>query len=148
MEVQPDYKELLALFNKHAVEYMIVGGYALADHGAPRFTGDMDIFVRPHPGNASRILAALNEFGFGSADLAEDDFTTHNKVIQLGAQPVRVDIVTSLTGVSWEEASATKVPGTYGEVSVFFIGRNEFIKNKRATGRKRDLADIEALGEE
>ena len=78
MEVQPDYKELLALFNKHAVEYMIVGGYALAYYGAPRFTGDMDIFVRPHPGNASRILAALNEFGFGSADLAEDDFTTHN----------------------------------------------------------------------
>jgi hypothetical protein len=148
MEAQPDYRELLALLNKHAVEFIIVDGYALAFHGAPRFTGDIDIFVRPHPRNAARILEALNEFGFGSADLAEEDFSTPRKVVQLGAPPVRVDLVTSLTGVSWEEAAAAKRAGVYGDVPVFFIGRKEFIANKRAMGRKKDLADIEALGEE
>jgi hypothetical protein len=147
MEVQPDFRELLALLNKHAVEYIIVGGYALAFHGAPRFTGDIDIFVRPQPWNAARILEALNEFGFGSAGLTEEDFCTPHKVVQLGTPPVRVDLITSLTGVSWEEAVAACSPGSYGDVPVFFIGRKEFIVNKRAMGRKKDLADIEALGE-
>jgi len=148
MEVHPDFKELLALFNKHAVEYLIVGGYALAFHGAPRFTGDIDIFVHADSKNALNIMEALEEFGFSSADLKKEDFTSHNKVIQLGAPPVRVDIITSLTGVSWEEAIASKIKGSYGEVPVFFIGRDEFINNKRAIGRNKDLADIEALGEE
>lgn len=148
MEVQPDFRELLALLNKHAVEYIIVGGYALAFHGAPRFTGDIDIFVRPQPQNAARILEALNEFGFGSVGLTEEDFSTPHKVVQLGTPPVRVDLITSLTGVSWEEAVAANSPGSYGDVPVFFIGRKEFIANKRAMGRKKDLADIEALGEE
>ncbi len=134
--------------NKHAVDYIIVGSYAMAFHGAPRFTGDIDIFVCPQPQNAARILDALNEFGFGSAGLTEEDFSTPRKVIQLGAPPVRVDLITSLTGVTWEEAVATRIPGNYGDVPVFFIGRNEFIANKRAMGRKKDLADIEALGEE
>ncbi len=147
MEVQPDFKELLALLNKHAVDYIIVGGYALAYHGAPRFTGDIDIFVRPHPQNAARILDALDEFGFGSVGLTEADFTTINKVVQLGTPPVRVDFITSLTGVSWEEAAEAKHPGNYDDISVFFIGRKELITNKRAMGRMKDLADIEALGE-
>ena len=147
MEVQPDFRELLALLNKHAVEYIIVGGYALAFHGAPRFTGDIDIFVRPHSQNAARILDALREFGFDSVELTEEDFCTPQKVVQLGVPPVRVDLITSLTGISWEKAEAAKSPGNYGDVPVFFIGRKEFIANKRAIGRKKDLADIEALGE-
>jgi hypothetical protein len=148
MEVQPDFRELFALLNKHAVEYVIVGGYALAFHGAPRFTGDLDIFVRPQKQNAARILNALNEFGFGSAGLTKSDFSTPHKVVQLGVPPIRVDLITSLTGVSWEEASVAKIRGHYGDIPVFFIGRSEFVANKRAMGRKRDLADIEALGEE
>lgn len=120
----------------------------MAFHGAPRFTGDIDIFVNPEKQNAARILDALNEFGFGSVGLKEEDFSTPRKVVQLGAPPVRVDLITSLTGVTWEEAVAAKIPGNYGDVPVFFIGRNEFIANKRAMGRKKDLADIEALGEE
>lgn len=92
-------------------------------------------------------MDALREFGFDSADLNEKDFCTPHKVIQLGVPPVRVDLTTSLTGVSWEEAAAAKSPGNYGDVHVFFIGRKEFIANKRAIGRKQDLADIEALGE-
>jgi len=148
MEVHPDFKELLALFNKHEVEYVIVGGYALAFHGAPRFTGDIDIFVRAQSQNAAHILAALNEYGFEPAELTEDDFSSPNKVIQLGSPPVRVDIITSLTGVSWDEVIESKVSGNYGEVPVFFISRSDFIKNKRAIGRNKDLADIDALGEE
>jgi hypothetical protein len=101
MEVQSDFRDLLELLNKHRVEYMLVGGYALAFHGAPRYTGDMDIFVRVSSQNAVRIMAALNEFGFGSVGLAAEDFQKENRVVQLGVPPVRVDIVTSLTGISW-----------------------------------------------
>lgn len=148
MEVQPDFRDLLELFNRHQVEFMLVGGYALAFHGVPRYTGDMDVFVRVSAKNAMRIMAALNEFGFGSAGLATEDFLKENMVVQLGVPPVRVDIVTSLTGISWEEAYSNKVQGKYGNVPVFYIGRQEFISNKKATGRHKDLADLEALGEE
>jgi hypothetical protein len=127
---------------------MIVGGYALAFHGAPRFTGDIDIFVKPDQQNAKQIIKALVEFGFSSLDLTIDDFKYPDKVIQLGLPPVRIDIITSISGVSWEEADATKVPGLYGDISVSFIGKKQFIVNKRAIGRKKDLADLEALGEE
>ncbi len=147
MEAQAEFKELLALLNKHKVDYLIVGAYALAFYGAPRFTGDIDLLVRPEGKNAARILAALKEFGFGSAGLTENDFIAPGKVIQLGVPPLRVDFMTSLTGVTWDEAFGSRVPGRYGEVPVHFIGRNEFIANKRALGRAKDLADIEALGE-
>jgi len=146
MEIRNDFKELLELFNKHKVEYLIVGGYALAFHGAPRFTGDIDLFVRPDPQNTKRILAALNDFGFGSLDLSQDDFSTAGNVVQLGVPPVRVDIITFVTGVTWEKADAGKVPSRYGDTPVFFISREDFIANKKAVGRCRDLADIEALG--
>ena len=148
MEVQPDFKDLLELFNKHQVELMLVGGYALAFHGAPRYTGDMDIFVHSSSLNATRIMAALEEFGFGSVGLTAEDFMKENMIVQLGVPPVRVDIVTSLTGISWEEAHSNRVPGKYGDVSVFYIGRDQFISNKKATGRQKDLADLEALGED
>ncbi len=148
MEVQPDFRDLLTLLNKHKVEYMIVGGYALAFHGAPRYTGDIDIFVNPDSINAQHILAALDEFGFGSVGLTAADFERPNQVVQLGVPPVRVDLITSITGVSWEEAFSGWVEGKYGDIPVHYIGRDEFIANKRATKRKKDLADVEALGEE
>ena len=146
MEVQPDFRDLLALLNEHEVEYLIVGGYALAFHGAPRFTGDIDIFVRPDSENAARILNALVAFGFRSPDLTTADFENPKKVIQLGVPPVRIDIITSTSGVSWEEADAGKEPGAFGDVPVAYIGRQQYIKNKRSVGRKKDLADLEALG--
>ena len=147
MEVQPDFRDLLALFNAHQVEYMIVGGYALAFHGAPRYTGDIDIFVGATSENARRILTALDEFGFGSLGLTVEDFESPDNVVQLGAPPVRIDLITSITGVSWEDALSDCVDGKYGELPVKYIGLNEFISNKRATGRKKDLSDLEALGE-
>jgi len=146
MEVQPDFKELLALLNAHGIEYVIVGGYALAFHGAPRYTGDLDIMVKADSENAARIIKALEKFGFGEAGLTPDDFQQVEKVVQLGVPPVRVDILTSLTGVSSDEAFSGRVEGTYGGVSVYFLGRDQLVANKRALGRKRDLADIEALG--
>ena len=147
MEIRNDFKELLELFNKQKVEYLIVGGYALAFHGAPRFTGDIDLYVRPARENAERILAALDEFGFGSLDLSENDFANPGKVVQLGVPPIRIDIITSISGLSWEEADTGKVPGQYAQTPVCFISREDLIINKRATGRKKDAADIEALGE-
>ena len=146
MEVQKDFRDLFELSNVHKVEYLIVGAYALAFHGAPRYTGD--IYVKPDSTNAQRLMAALNDFGFGSAQLSARDFETENRVVQLGFPPVRVDLVTSLTGVSWEEAFVGRIGGKYGDVSVYYIGRQQFISNKRALGRKKDLADLEALGEE
>lgn len=148
MEVQQDFRDLLALFNAHKVDYIIIGAHALAYHGAPRYTGDLDILVRSDLDNAQRIFHALDEFGFGSLGLVVEDFTAPDKVIQLGVAPVRIDIVTSITGVSWEEAVAGRVQGNYGDVVVYFIGRKEFIRNKRALGRKKDQADLEALGVE
>ncbi|MEW5722450.1 MAG: hypothetical protein AB1896_05055 [Thermodesulfobacteriota bacterium] len=147
MEVQPDFKELLELLNAHQVDYLIVGGYALAFHGAPRLTGDLDLFVPPDPENAGRLLAALAGFGFGAAGLKPEDFQAPDQVVQLGFPPVRVDFLTSLTGVSWGEALAGRAGGRYGNVPVFYIGRGQLIANKRALGRPRDLADLEALGE-
>jgi len=147
MEVQPDFRDLLALFNEHKVDYLIVGAYALAFHGAPRYTGDIDILVKPDASNAQRILAALDEFGFASVGLAAEDFESPDKVVQLGVPPVRVDIITSMTGVSWGEAFSGKAEGKYGDVSVHYIGREQFVANKRALGRRKDLADLEALGE-
>ena len=148
MEIQSDFKELLESFNRNSVEYVIVGGYALAFHGAPRYTGDLDILVNTSEDNAHRILNALNEFGFGSVGLSLQDFIESNKVIQLGYPPVRIDIVTSISGVSWVEAYQNRVAGKYGDITVYYIGRKQFVINKRTVGRKKDLADLEALSEE
>jgi hypothetical protein len=147
MEVYRDFKELLELFNAHRVEYLIVGGYALAAHGAPRTTGDLDLWVNPTSENASRILRALGEFGIGGIDLSTADFVKPDHVVQLGLPPVRVDLVTAIDGVQWAEAWPGKLAGEYGSVPTHYIGRREFIANKRASGRLKDLADVDALGE-
>lgn len=147
MEPHPDFKELLASFNAHRVDYLVVGAYALAFHGAPRYTGDIDLLIRSDPENARAVLAALADFGFASLGLAENDFLEPDRVVQLGVPPVRIDLLTSLTGVTWAEARAHRVAGHYGDVPVHFIGKTEYVRNKRATGRKKDAADLEALGE-
>jgi hypothetical protein len=147
METRQDYKELLALFNEHGVDFVIVGAFALAFHGAPRYTGDLDILVRPDRENAARIVKALDAFGFGSLGVTVDDLAGPDQVLQLGYPPQRVDLVTSLTGVAWEEAVEGRIGAEYGGVPVAYLGRNELIRNKRALGRKKDEADIEALGE-
>jgi hypothetical protein len=148
MELHTDFKDLLACLIKREAEFLVVGGYALAAHGAPRSTGDLDLFVRPTPENAHRVLAALEDFGFGSLGVTTDDLVRPDQVIQLGYPPVRVDLLTSLTGVSWQEAEVDSVQVRIGDLPIRIIGYQALLKNKRATGRKRDLADLEALGEE
>jgi hypothetical protein len=147
MEFQKDFEDLCVLLNGRKVEYVIVGGYALAFHGAPRFTGDLDIFIRPTEDNVSKLLAALNDFGFGEAQVQPCDLLQHGKILELGRQPVQVHIMASISGVSWEQAWESRQSGTYGSAAICFLGRDAFIRNKRATGRAKDLADIEALRE-
>ena len=148
MDVQPDFRDLLKSFNDHGFEYLIVGAYALAFHGAPRFTGDIDVYVNPTAGNADRVINALTAFGFDLPDLGSSDFQTPEMVVQLGVPPVRIDLLTSISGVTWEDAAPQAVKGTFGDIPVRYIGRDQYVTNKRASGRKKDLADIEALGED
>ena len=145
METQQDFKELLVLLNKHAVEFIVVGAHALAFHGAPRYTGDLDVYVRPTLGNARKTMNALRDFGFGGVGLSEDDFAAPGKVVQLGYPPVRIDILTSISGVNWDEVSIDAISGAYGDIPARFISRHCFILNKRATARAKDLADVEAI---
>jgi len=148
MPLQKDLREFIESLNSHHVEYVIVGAFALAFHGLPRYTGDLDIFVRPSPENAARLEKVIAEFGFAAAGLSAEDFLRPNQVIQLGRAPNRVDLLTSITGVTFEEAWAQRVPSELDGVPVNFIGKESLIKNKRATGRTRDKADLEALGVE
>jgi hypothetical protein len=108
----------------------------------------MDILVRPDGKNAQKLLKALDDFGFGELELTGDDLTQPGREIQLGISPVRIDIMTSIAGRTWEQVTANQVKGDYGEVPVYFIGKDDLIANKKAMGGHRDLADIEALGEE
>ena len=145
MEIQKDYEELLELFNKHKVVYCIVGAYAVAFHARPRYTKDLDILVKPERENGVRIVNALREFGFQSPDLTEKDFSRKGKIIQLGYEPVRVDIVTSIDGCTFTEIWKNRQRGMYGKEKVSFIGMKELMKNKKAAGRKQDQADLEIL---
>lgn len=145
VDVPKDFKELLALLNSHNVEYLVVGAFALAHHGAPRFTGDLDILVKSDTENAWRIISCLNEFGFASVGLKATDFTVPGQVVQLGVSPVRIDFLTTLTGVDWQEAYAGKIKGVLAGIPVFYLGKDAMLKNKKSLGRKKDLADIESL---
>lgn len=139
MEIQEDFAELFELLNRNNVKYIVVGGYALAFHGAPRYTGDIDVFVKPEKKNAQNIMQALDDFGFGDLEVCAKDFSVPNMVVQLGVQPVRVDFITSLSGVDWQSAEEGMVRGSYGQVPVNFLGKKELLRNKRATAGIRTL---------
>jgi hypothetical protein len=145
VEAPRDFVELFRCLNARKAEYLVVGGYAVAFHGYPRFTGDLDLFVNPDPGNASRVLAALDDFGFSGLGLTREDFTTPEQLVSLGYPPERVDIVSAIDGVSWRDAWAARFPGSFGGVDVFFIGRSELVRNKRASGRPQDRLDADIL---
>jgi hypothetical protein len=140
-----DFEELLKFLNARHVRAIIVGGHALAFHGHPRYTKDLDIFIEPSAANAAAVLQALGDFGFGGVGLTVDDFSSPGKIIQLGVAPNRVDLITAIDGVSFEGAWADRAEGTFGSVPVSFLGRTAFVKNKHAAGRPQDLADIDAL---
>ena len=123
----------------------MVGGYAVAFHGQPRFTKDIDVFVEPSSDNAERLLAALADFGFAGLGLTAVDFTTPGRVVQLGIAPNRVDLLTAIDGVTFEEAWTRRVAGRFGSQEVDYIGLKDLIRNKQASGRPQDLLDVADL---
>jgi hypothetical protein len=146
MHLPRDLSEFIRSLNSRSVEYLVVGGYALAFYGTPRFTGDIDFLVRPSAENAARLERALADFGFTALGLSATDFLEPGQMIQLGYPPNRIDLLTSLTGVDFDEAWGERVAGEIDGLPVMFIGRAALVKNKRAVGRPQDLADLHALG--
>jgi hypothetical protein len=145
MIFEPDFVDFIDLLNKHQVDYMVVGAHALAYHGRPRHTGDLDIWIKPSEVNARKMVKVIDDFGFSSLGLSEKDFLKENYVTQLGYPPLRIDILNTISGVEFDEAYANKVIGETDSLNVNFINVDEFIKNKEASGRNKDLGDIESL---
>jgi len=145
MVLHQDFKELLGLLNANHVEYLVVGAFALGFYGAPRSTGDIDIWIRVSEENAKRIEKALHEFGLSSLGYRIADFLDKNSVIQLGVPPVRIDIIMSISGVEFNDAYARRVIVESSGTIINYISKEDFIKNKKASGRLKDLADIESL---
>ena len=145
MELNRDFREFLQSFVSREVRFLIIGGYALAAHGHPRYTKDLDVWVWADPSNSPRVLAALGDFGFGALDLTAADFEQSEFVVQLGREPQRIDLLTFATGVDFSDAYERRVLIDVGGFEAPFISIADLRANKRATGRLRDLADLEDL---
>ncbi len=144
-ELSSDLREFVHLLNAKNVRYLLVGAWAVAFHARPRYTGDVDFFVEPGPENAGRLMDVIEEFGFGGVGIEVTDFLKADCVIQLGRAPNRVDLLTGISGVGFEEAWGGRVMASLSGVEVAVIGREHLIRNKRAAGRVKDRADIEWL---
>jgi hypothetical protein len=142
-----DFVDLLRAFTAHDVRFLVVGAYALGVHGRPRATGDLDVWVEATPENAQRVMQALADFGAPLQEVHAADFARPGIVFQMGLPPARIDVLTEITGVSFAEAWPGRVRAPFGPVEVDVIGREAFIRNKRATGRTKDLGDVESLDE-
>jgi len=145
MNLNRDFQEFVELFVAHEVEFLIVGGYALAAHGHPRYTKDLDVWVWVGPENARRVLTAVEEFGFDGLGLTAEDFQASESMIQLGHEPQRIDILTFASGLDFREAYANRVYVTVGKVQVPFLSVEDLRINKLAAGRPRDVADVADL---
>ncbi|MGC1238058.1 MAG: DUF6036 family nucleotidyltransferase [Acidimicrobiales bacterium] len=145
VQLDPDFRDFVKLFVANDVRFLIVGGYAVAAHGLPRYTGDLDAWVWVSSENASRVVASLEAFGFTGLGLSEDDFNQPDRVVQLGYPPYRIDILTSIDGVEFEPAWERRVILELDGISVPFIGRDDLLINKRSAGRPQDIADVERL---
>lgn len=145
MKLERDLREFIELLNVRDVRYLIVGAYALAHHGRPRYTGDIDFFVEASAQNAERLSLVLEEFGFANVGIVEEDFTAADQVVQLGVEPHRMDIMTSISAVAFDEAWASREYGDLDGLKVPFISKELLKRNKAAVGRKQDLADLDYL---
>ena len=145
MDLAPDFSEFIGSLNAQGVEFLIVGAHALAFHGAPRFTGDLDLLVRPTIDNAAKVLDAVRAFGFPAEDLQPRDLIDPRRILEMGIEPVQIHVMSAISGVSWEHAWQKRVGGICGGHAVSFLGREAFLQNKRAAARPKDLADIDAL---
>jgi hypothetical protein len=143
--MNPDFVDLLRAFAGADVRFLIVGAYALAVHGRPRATGDLDVWIDATPENAPRVMQALAAFGAPLAEIAEADFAVPGVLYQIGVPPGRIDILTELTGLTFEQAWRDRIRRPFGELEVDFLDRDSFLRNKRATGRLKDLSDIEGM---
>jgi predicted nucleotidyltransferase len=145
MRVEKDFRDFLKLLNEKRVKYLIVGGFAYSYYAEPRYTKDIDIFVDMTKENAEKIISAVTEFWGKRSELTVDDLLEKDKIIQLGYAPIRIDIATSLAKIKFPQAWKNRVKATYGDIDVFFISLEDLIKNKKATGRDRDLLDAKYL---
>ena len=143
--MNPDFKDLLVEFNAHRVEFLVVGAHALAAHGYVRATKDLDLWVRPTPENAKRTLAALASFGAALHDLTEEDLSTPGVIFQMGVQPIRIDVITAIDGVEFDEAWADRMETNFAGIPAGVLSRDHLIQNKQAAGRPQDLVDVEWL---
>lgn len=140
-----DFKDFLKLLNANEVEYLVVGGYAVGYYGNPRSTGDLDIWVAVGSRNIQRLLGVLQEFGFSKESLPSDLFQSHDQVIRMGMPPIRIEILTSISGVKFEDCYSSRNTDTIDGVRVNLINLDDLKKNKRAAGRHKDLGDLECL---
>lgn len=140
-----DLQEFIRLVESHGVEYLIVGAWALAFHGRPRYTGDLDIFIKPDLPNAERMQRVIEAFGFGNIGITREDFLKKDYVIQLGIAPNRIDLLTGISGVSFEDAWRARSKGNLAGQEAWFISRDHLIQNKKASNRDKDLSDIRLL---
>lgn len=143
--LNPDFRDILSALSDAKADYLLVGAYALALHGLPRATGDLDIWVRPSAENADKVLAALRRFGAPMEIFSRDELRREGMVFQIGVAPRRVDLLTALSGLDFNEAWAHRVRATVDGVEISVIDKASLIRNKRAAGRQKDLADAEAL---
>lgn len=145
IHLPPDLAEFLQLLNAHQVEYLLIGGYAVGYHGYPRATGDMDIWVAVHPKNAERVVAVIKEFGFDLPEVTPDLFLQEGKIIQMGVSPVKIDVTTAISGVSFDECYTARIVETLDNIQVNLISLEHLKANKKASGRLKDLNDLQNL---
>ena len=147
MDLPEDWSEFIGLLLAHRVRFLVVGAYALAANGRPRATQDIDFWVEPTRPNARKLCAALAEFGFPALAEAVEEFSSPGRMATLGRPPLRIDVMTSIDGVSFDVAWKNRITARFGDSRIGFLGRREMVRNKRAAGRPQDLADIALLGE-
>lgn len=145
MHLDPNFSEFIASLHARRVRFLIVGGYAVAAHGHPRYTADLDLWIGADEANARALLGALEDFGFADLDLTLEDFVTPDRVVQLGYPPLRIDLLTSIDGVDFVAAYERRIEVLLGDLRTPVISLDDLRCNKRATGRAQDLADLEAL---
>lgn len=145
LTLPPDFKEFLKLLKEHDVRYPLIGGYAVGYHGYPRATEDMDIWVAIHPDNAKKLVSAIKEFGFDDPELKPDLFLQSPKIVRMGYPPMRLEITNYISGVEFDECYRTRIVDTLDEVEVNLIDLENLKKNKKASGRTKDIADVEEL---
>ena len=145
IELHPDYKDFLRLLNSHNVRYLLVGGYAVGYHGYPRATGDMDIWIELSESNSKKVISAFRDFGMPNEAISEDLFMEENKVIRMGVPPVRLEVITSASGVAFDECYSNREVIEIDGIPINFISLQDLKKNKRAAGRYKDLEDIDHL---